>query len=143
MRAVLLDTGPIVGLLHKGDVHHETAIDAITASVHQGRALATTWEIVGETFTLIRTRIAGHRRSSQAMTVLQWVEESGVKVIQSAEPDQLRAIEVLRSHPDIRISYVDALILAIAERMGMEEIQTVDGHLAGVRLERAIVVTVV
>jgi predicted nucleic acid-binding protein len=141
VRAVVLDTGPIVGLLHHRDVHHGKAIDGIKRSAEQGRALVTAWEVVGEAFTLIRTRISGRGHSEQAMTVLRWAEESGVIIEQSGEADQRRAIEVIRFHRDLRLSYVDALLLAICERLGVEELLTVDGHLGAVRLASNLIVT--
>ena len=141
MRAVVLDTGPIVGLLHDRDVHHANAIDGIKKSAEQGRALVTVWEVVGEAYWLIRTRISGRRHSDQALTVLRWAEESGVVIEQSGDADQRRAIEVLRSHGDLRLSYVDALLLAICERLGAEELLTVDGHLGAVRLASKLTVT--
>jgi predicted nucleic acid-binding protein len=141
VRAVVLDTGPIVGLLHDRDIHHGSAVDGIKKSAEQGRALVTVWEVVGEAFTLIRTRISGRRHSDQAMTVLRWAEESGVIIEQSGKADQRRAIEVIRFHRDLRLSYVDALLLAICERLGAEELLTVDGHLGAVRLASKLIVT--
>jgi predicted nucleic acid-binding protein len=101
----------------------------------------TVWEVVGEAYWLIRTRISGRRHSDQALTVLRWAEESGVVIEQSGDADQRRAIEVLRSHGDLRLSYVDALLLAICERLGAEELLTVDGHLGAVRLASKLTVT--
>lgn len=130
-------------MLHDRDVHHGSAVAAIRHSVAQGRALATTWEVVGEAFTLIRTRIAPRRRRAPAMTVLDWAEESGVIIVQSAEADQRRTIEILRAHADVGLSYVDALVLAVADRLSAEELLTVDSHLGAVRLDRTLIVTVV
>ncbi len=141
MRAVVLDTGTIVGLLHDQDLHHGSAVDGIKKSAERGRALVTIWEVVGEAFTLIRTRISGPRPSDQAMTVLRWAEESRVLIEQPGNADQRRAIEILRSHGDLRLSYVDALLLAICERLGAEELLTVDAHLGAVRLASKLIVT--
>ena len=57
--------------------------------------------------------------------------------------DQRRAAEILRGHADVRLSYVDALVLAISERLGVEELLTVDAHMGAVRLARELMVTVV
>jgi predicted nucleic acid-binding protein len=130
-------------LLHDGDVHHESAVAGITRSADQGRALLTAWEVVGEAYTLIRKRISARRQPLAAMTVLRWAEDSGVLIEQSVESDQRRAIQLLRSHADAPLSYVDALVLAISERLGVDELQTVDRHLAAVRLSRPLLVTVV
>jgi len=138
VRSVVLDTGAVVGLLHDGDDHHDSAVEGLKRSAERGRALVTIWEVVGEAFTLIRTRISGRRHSEQALTVLSWAQESAVIIEQSAEADQRRAIELLRSHTALRLSYVDALLLAICERLGAEEVLTVDGYLAAVRLSSHI-----
>lgn len=143
MRAVLLDTGPLVGLLHGRDDHHQTAIDAITRSVDRGRAIVTVWEVVGEAFTLIRTRLSATRHSVPAMVVLDWAEAGGATIVQSTDADQRRAAHILRSCSDLRLSYVDALVLAIADRLGVEEVLTVDAHLGAVDLGRDLIVTVV
>jgi len=143
MRAALLDTGPVVALLHDKDVHHESTIEAIKGSVRGGRALATTWEVVGEAFTLIRMRIAPRRQPTPAMAVLQWAEDGGAIIAAPEDADQRRAIELLRAHVDIPLSYVDSLVLAICERLGVEELVTVDGHLRAVHLDRTLIVTIV
>lgn len=143
MRAVLLDTGPVVGLLHDGDVHQGATIAAITASVGHGRALATTWEVVGEAYTLIRTRLSAHRPAAPALTVLKWARESGVLVIPADEEDQARTAAILGIHGDLPLSYVDALVLALSERHRVEEVITVDGRLRAVRLMHNPLVTIV
>lgn len=63
-------------------------------------------------------------------------------IAQSAEADQRRTIEILRAHADVGLSYVDALVLAVADRLSAEELLTVDSHLGAVRLDRALIVTV-
>jgi predicted nucleic acid-binding protein len=118
-------------------------IAAIKASADHGRALVTTWEVVGEAYTLIRTRISARRQPPAAMTVLRWAEDSGVLIEQSVEGDQRRAMQLLRSYADVPLSYVDALVLAISERLAVDELLTVDGHLGAVRLSRPLLVTVV
>jgi predicted nucleic acid-binding protein len=143
VRAVLLDTGPVVGLLHEGDAHQAATIAAIKASVGQGRALATTWEVVAEAYTLIRTRLSAHRLPAPALTVLKWARESGVLVIPADEEDQVRTAAILGTHGDLPLSYVDALFLALGERHRVEEVITVDGRLQAVRLNHNPVVTVV
>jgi uncharacterized protein len=143
VRAVLLDTGPVVALLHEGDAHQAATIAAIKASVVHGRALATIWEVVGEAYTLIRTRLSVHRQSAPALTVLRWARESGVLVLPADDEDQVRTATILGTHGDVPLSYVDAMVLALAERHRVEEVITVDGRLQAVRLIHNPVVTVV
>lgn len=142
MRAVLLDTGPIVGLLSEADEHHAAAIAAIKASGRKGRKLCTTWEVIGEAYTLFRTRYSPHRSAEPALAVLRWARESGIELLAIGEGDHQRAATILERYSQLRLSYVDALLLAIAERHRVEELITVDArHFSTVRLPHRISVT--
>ena len=144
MRAVLLDTGPIVGLLSEADEHHTATFAAIKASGRKGRKLCTTWEVVGEAYTLFRTRYSPHRSAEPALAVLRWARESGVELLAIGEGDHQRAAAILERYSQLRLSYVDALLLAIAERHRVEELITVDmRHFAAVRLQQRLTVTAV
>ena len=144
MRSALLDTGPIVGLLSANDTHHEAAIAALTASSGLGRSLSTTWEVVGEAYTLLRMRAAPNLSAKPALVVLQWARESGVNVLTTTIDDHDRAGNMLKKYSDHRLSYVDALVLAIAERCRVEEILTADAsHFRAVRLAHQAVITIV
>lgn len=143
MRAVLLDTGPIVGLLYRGDPHRKAAATAVRASAASGRSVCTIWEALGEAYTLIRMRIAPSR-ATEAIAVLRWAWESTVTILGAVEDDHHRAAGLLEQYPEQRMSYVDALVLAIAERHRIEEILTVDGtHFPIVRLETSPAITVI
>jgi predicted nucleic acid-binding protein len=144
MQTALLDTGPVVGLLVRADAHHDETAAALRRSAEAGRRLATTWEVVSEAYTLVRRRISPPRSAGPALTVLRWARESGVVIFGSIDQDHERAHELLRSHGDVRLSYVDALLLAVAERGSVEEVITVDGaHFRAVRLTTHPIVTVV
>ena len=134
----MLDTGPIVGLLRADDPDHQASIDGLRRSAEAGRRLTTTWEVVGEAYTLIRYRFATYARA--ALTVLDWA--ATVDVLGSEGSDHGRARSILAGHDDLRLSYVDALMLAVAERHRIDEILTLDQELAAVRLARPVTVTV-
>ena len=142
MRAALLDTGPIVGLLSQADEHHASTIAAIRASGRKGRKLSTIWEVIGEAYTLFRTRYSPHRSAEPALAVLRWARESGIELLATGEGDHQRAAAILERYSQLRLSYVDALLLAIAERHRMEELITVDmRHYGAVKLAHRMAVT--
>lgn len=144
MRAALLDTGPIVGLLHAGDAHHDQAVSALKESAGRGRALCTTWEAIGEAYTLIRLRLTRPGDAGPALVVLRWARESGVVVLNADDADHTRAAVILAKYRDHPLSYVDAIILALAERHRIEEVITVDYRNFGpVRLDHDPSITVV
>jgi len=144
LRAALLDAGPLIGLVNRADSHREGSIEAVRASAAAGRRISTTWEAVGEAYTVIRLRMAAVHEPHAALAVLRWAWESGVTVFGSVEEDHERAAQILQQRGDKRLSYFDALLMAVAERHEIEELITVDGgHFRGVRLAHAPIVTVV
>lgn len=144
MRATLLDAGPVIGLVYHPDPHHAACAEAVRASLAAGRRICTTWEAVGEAYTVIRMRLAGAQRPDAALNVLRWAWESGVTVLGSGEEDHERAAQILQQCADQRLSYFDGLLMAVAEQREVTELVTVDGeHFRGVRLAHMPVVTVV
>jgi len=144
VRAVLLDTGPIVGFLYAGDGHHAASEAAIAVSARKGRALCTSWEVVGEAYTFFRMRYSPPNSAEPALEVLRWARESAVEVLATIDADHQRAAALLALYGQLRLSYVDALLLASAERNHVEELLTVDGrHFGAVRLAHRMAVTLV
>ena len=142
MRAVILDTGPVIGLLSEDDEHHTATVAALKASGRRGRKLCTIWEVIGEAYTLFRTRIASARSADAALVVLHWARESGIELLQTGESDHQRAAAILERYSQLRLSYVDSLLMAIAERHRVEELMTVDRrHFSTVRLAHRMSVT--
>ena len=142
MQAVILDTGPIIGLLSDDDEHHAASVAAIGASGRKGRKLCTTWEVVGEAYTLFRMRIAPTRSAEAALVVLRWAKESGIVLLPTEESDHQRAAAILERYGQLRLSYVDALLLGLADRHRVEEIITVDmRHFGAVKLAHRVTVT--
>jgi predicted nucleic acid-binding protein len=143
VRAALLDAGPVVALVYRPDSHRAAAVAALRASAAAGRRICTTWEAVGEAYTLLRLRVAPDR-ASHALAVLHWAWDAGVIVIGTTEEDHERAMEILGECPAQRLSYFDGLLLATAERHEVEEVITVDGaHFQAVQLRQEPVITVV
>ena len=102
MQAVILDTGPIVGLLSDDDEHHSASVAAIGASGRKGRKLCTTWEVVGEAYTLFRMRIAPARSAEAALVVLRWAKESGIELMPTEERDHQRAAAILERYSQLK-----------------------------------------
>jgi len=142
VQAVILDTGPVVGLLSEADEHHAASVAAIGASGRKGRKLCTTWEVVSEAYTLFRTRIAPGRSAEASLIVLRWAQESGLELLPTEDSDHQRAAAILERYSQLRLSYVDALLLAIADRHRIEELITVDlRHFGAVTLAHRMTVT--
>jgi predicted nucleic acid-binding protein len=112
--------------------------------VQKGRRIVTAWEAVSEAYTVIRLCASPARSAAAAVRVLEWATESGVDLALTSQKDHLRAAAILRGHRALRLSYVDALLLALAEALEVEEIMTTDGrHFAAVKLRGRPTVTLV
>jgi len=142
VRAALLDAGPIIGLVYHPDPHSRSCVEAVRASAAAGRRICTTWEAVGEAYTVIRTRVAASQ-PARALDVLRWAWESGVTVLGTSDEDHERAAQLLTQNSDLRLSYFDGLLMAVAEARTVSEVITVDGdHLRAVQLAHQLAVTV-
>jgi predicted nucleic acid-binding protein len=143
LRAALLDAGPIIGLVYHRDPHRRACVEALRANAAVGRRICTTWEAVGEAYTVLRTRLATSQ-PPEALKVLRWAWQSGVTVLGTSDEDHERADQLLTQNADLRLSYFDGLLMAVAEARRVTELITVDGtHFRAVTLAHDMAVTVV
>ncbi len=138
MRVALLDTGPVVAYLRQGEPAHAASVDAVEQTARRGHVVATIWEVVAEAYTLIRRRSADHRH---AVEVLNWA--GAVDRLPVEDVDRPGTKELLVRHRSLRLSYVDGLLLAVAERRRVDQLVTLDHELAAVRLAHPCLVRVV
>ena len=100
--------------------------------------------MVGEAYSLFRMRLAPADSAEPALVVLRWARESGIEVFPTIEGDHQRVAALLERYGQLRLSCVDALLLAVAERQRVEELVTVDArHFGAIRLPHRMSVTLV
>lgn len=113
--SVLVDTGPIVAYLHRGDAWHQ----ATKRFFRRWRGeLLTTWPVVTEAVYLSES----HRAR---VAIVQWLQRNLQVVAQDAE-DAAAIERYLRKYRDLGPDLADLSLLALAERRGVREIITVD-----------------
>ena len=144
MRIVLLDTGPVVALLYRQDPHRRATVEALTSAAGAGRRTCTTWEVVSEAYTFMRMRLAPRGQAHPALRVLAWAWESAITILGTTDEDHKTTAEILEQNADVRLSYVDALLLAVSGRHEAEELVTIDAsHFRAVRPQHTRLITVV
>jgi hypothetical protein len=112
---VLVDTGPIVAYLHRGDAWHQ----ATKRFFGRWRGeLLTTWPVVTEAVYLSESHKA-------RIAIVQWLQRNLQVVAQDAE-DAAAIERYLRKYRDLGPDLADLSLLALAERRGVREIITVD-----------------
>lgn len=117
--SLLLDTGFLYALLNRTEQNHERVLAAVR-TVHEPVILPVP-AITEVAYLLLRdvgSEAVADFIASLAATDL---------ILESPQiADYLRAAAVIRQYDDARIDFVDALIVAIAERLSITRILTLD-----------------
>jgi predicted nucleic acid-binding protein len=100
---VFCDTSFFFATLDPHDTHHAAAQERVQVCAEQRVSLLTTWEVLGETLTLLRYRLG----ASWAARFLDEVRPS-LQLIAPSEAVREEALLLFRRSP-LRLSYCDAL----------------------------------
>lgn len=119
---ILVDTGPIVAAALTRDVHHRACVDLFTAAHLAGDVLAVPSPVVTEACYLL-AREGGARAEAALLTSLA---DGDFRVIELEADDWRRAAELVTRYADMPLGAVDASVVAVAERLGLAEIATID-----------------
>lgn len=117
MRRVLLDTGPWLALFHSADQHHQRTVDWLRREAGAIRLLSS-WPVL--------TEVSFFLRATTKQRVLEWIERGAVELIDLDDRDRRAIHTLLGRYADQRPDLADASLLAIAERLGINEIATFD-----------------
>lgn len=126
---MLCDTGPLVAIVDRRDIHHKACVAAL-ASIPEG-GLTTTWACLSEAMHLV-----GRAGGPVAQEML-WdlVADASVK-LDTPEPgewEQMRSL--MRRYSDAPMDFADASLVTAAERLGTNRIFTTDRHFRAYRLD--------
>ncbi len=116
MAKALVDTGPLVAWLDKGDGDHARCT-AFFAKF-QGQ-LVTTWPVLTEVCHLLPRHIVGR--------FMRWVAVGGVAVREMAPTAADDIATLMEKHDDLPMDLADASLVRLAEQTGIVEVITLDG----------------
>ncbi|HEX5138826.1 MAG TPA: PIN domain-containing protein [Planctomycetota bacterium] len=124
---LLIDSGPLYASIDRDDAHHEECADLLAG--HPGPLLVPSL-VLTEVAYLVGARLG----SGPEVRLLQDFAEGNL-VFESVEPrDWLRIAELVHRYRDLPLGTVDASLVAAAERLGAEEVASLDRrHLGAVR----------
>ena len=126
---LLVDTGILYALADRSDAWHARAMALVKTTREPLLAPVT---VLPEVTYLLATRLGIHAEQAFVQSLVDG--EVSVEGLRAA--DVTRASEVLRHHADI--GFVDATIVAIAERLKLEAIATTDRrHFSRIRPNHA------
>jgi predicted nucleic acid-binding protein len=116
---LLLDTGFLYALLNRTEQNHERVL-AVTRTIHETVILPVP-AVTEVAYLLLRD--VGSEAVADFIASLATTD----LILETPQiADYLRAAAVIRQYSDARIDFVDALIVAIAERLSITRILTLD-----------------
>ena len=124
---IVADTGPLYALVDSDDAWHERVVAWWSAN-RQPIAVPTC--VLPEVCYLLHTRIGPEAESAFVRALV-----NGEFVVEPLEAEDIaRAETLLAKHADLELSFVDATVIATAERLDTTELLTTDRrHFVAVR----------
>lgn len=119
MTQVIIDTGMIYALSDKRDKWHKKAVDFVTG--FNGRLVVPS-PVIPETCYLMNTYLG---QAAEHLFIKSLINRELV-VEHFTHADLLRCSELLEKYDDANIGFVDAVNVAVAERLKIEKILTTD-----------------
>lgn len=119
---ILFDTGPIVASAVTKDRHHRGCVDLLTGLRLAKRQLLLPATVTAEVGYLLE----GYSGPAEEARFLQGVAEGDFEPVDLADEDYSRMSELVEQYADLPLGTTDASVVAIAERLGIEEIATFD-----------------
>lgn len=125
-RRTVVDSGPLVALFDRDDAHHTKALDFLRTFKGE---LISDLPVVTEVMYLLDFSVQAQ------VSFLQWLVAGGVTLIDVTAEDLVRTTELLQKYSGLPADFADATLVALAERLGMHEIATVDRDFGIYRLK--------
>jgi uncharacterized protein len=116
---ILADTGVLFGGTDIDDPRHADCADVLEA--HTGE-LAVVVPVIVECAWLIESRLG----PSAEAGFLEAVNAGEIERLEMVEADWTRAVELIENYADLDLGLVDASIVAVAERLSVRTIATLD-----------------
>ena len=124
MPSIVVDAGPLIALFDRDDRHHRRAVEF----VRDGRArLITNLPVLTEATFLLRFSVEAQR------DLLWWAHKS-LEIDQGTSADLPRIITLLEKYRDMPADFADASLVALAERLNVSRIASVDSDFTIYRL---------
>lgn len=118
-RKAILDSGFFYATIDKGDRNHLRVIQALSTVTER---IVLPVPVLVEVSYLLSARL-GHAAMRQCIGQL---EESPLELVSISPADLSRIHELLEQYADLKLDFVDAAIVTLAERLDIQRILTVD-----------------
>lgn len=115
---MILDTSVIVAAADTSDAHHAAAVEVL----RRREPLLLPEPVIPEADYMI----GRHVGTDAAIRFLRALDEGTMLVVATTADDRSRAADLCEQYRNLRLGYVDAVCVALAERVGDPVIATLD-----------------
>jgi predicted nucleic acid-binding protein len=119
---ILVDTGPLVAAAITKQPDHRACVDLFTGLRLAGRELLVPPTVVAETAFMLE-KLGGTR--AEAAFIRSFARRDFVSV-DLEDDDYARIDELIEQYDDLPLGTTDASVIALAERLGVAEVATLD-----------------
>jgi len=117
MPSVLVDVGPLVALIDRGDPHHRDCRQTLAGI---GDPLGTVWPAFTEAMYLLRSSARAQRALWDMLGL------GGVQMLELGLDDRPRMRELMWKYRDLPMDLADAALVRVAERERIRRVFTID-----------------
>jgi uncharacterized protein len=127
---ILCDSGPLIAAAASNDADHHACTEMFTGLRLAGRRLLVPQTVVAE----VGYMLAAWVSTEVEAKFLDAVAAEDFEVVNLTSADFARMAELVRGYDDLPLGTTDASVIAVAERLGVREIATLDRrHFTAVR----------
>ncbi|MDR8407719.1 PIN domain-containing protein [Nonomuraea sp. 3-1Str] len=119
---IVVDTGPIVAATFRDDKNHERCVHEFTRLRSADRPLLVPSFVAGESCYMIG-KLGGARAEAAFLRLL---ESGWFRLVDLTESDLSRIAVLVERYNDLPLGSADASVVAVAERMRVTDVMTID-----------------
>lgn len=119
---ILFDTGPIVAAAFRSEAHFEVCTELFTGLRLAGRQFLLLATVAAEVGYMLN-RLGGPEREAG---FLAGVADGAFELVDLTKADYARMAGLVAQYDDMHLGTTDASVIALAERLGITEIATLD-----------------
>lgn len=127
MNACLIDTGPMVALFDASDQYHQKSVGFIKS--YTGKLISSIASVTEAVYLLDFDKNA-------QIALLTWIGRGAIALQDISRSDVERVVDLFTKYRDLPMDFADGCLVAIAERLGIRDVATLDSDFTVYRLHR-------
>jgi predicted nucleic acid-binding protein len=128
---ILVDSGPLIAATIADDPDHRRCVELFVRLHREHERLLVPQTVVAEVAYLVQSEGG----TDDELLFLQSIADGHLTLVTLDEADIVRIIELVREYDNFPLGTTDASVIALAERLGITEVATLDHrHFPNVRV---------